>query len=168
MLLTFVISGLFLLSAAFFLWSVLAPALRTNGQEPQQVDLQSFLNLLDPSQQEYLRASTSRAEYRELLRYRRRALAAYLQSMARNSALALRVADAVLAATPTREMEVAALRLTNAALETRTYAISGLLFLRLGSLLPGEAVRLRKAAERYQVLSKALAGRAFVGAAQRA
>ncbi len=61
-----------------------------------------------------------------------------------------------------------ALRLTNAALETRTYAISGLLFLRLGSLLPGEAVRLRKAAERYQVLSKALAGRAFVGAAQRA
>jgi len=161
MVLTFVIAGLFLFAAAVFLWSILSPALRLKGREPEAVDLQSYLNLLDPAQLEYLKLHTTSAQYRELLRHRRRALAAYLQQMARSSALALQAADTVLAATPAPEMELAARRLVSAALDTRTYALNGLLFLRFGSFLPGEVAWLQKTAVHYQTFNEALVGRGF-------
>lgn len=158
MVLTSIIVGAFLLGAVLFLWSILSPALKLKGREPQAVDLSAYLNLLDPGQLDYLRQHTSGSEFRTLLRARRRALAAYLQHMAQNSALALRAADTVLVAAPAPEMEAAARRVAEAALAMRTYAVFGLFFLRFGSFLPGEAAWLRKAAIRYRAFSDALGG----------
>jgi hypothetical protein len=91
----------------------------------QPVDLAAFRNLVDPAEEEYLRAHLRGSQFRTIQRQRLRAALEYIDRMKRNAAILLRLGESVRcdgnpeAATAARELVNSALRLRmNALLST--------------------------------------------------
>jgi hypothetical protein len=115
----------------------------------RSVDLEAFRNLIDPSEEQFLRLHLPPAEFRLVQRERLRAAAEYVSAVAQNAAVLLRLGQAArLNADPT--IAAAAESLVDTALRLRLSALRSLPVLYLGIILPGCHVSLACVAERYE------------------
>jgi hypothetical protein len=74
----------------------LSPAERP-GELIEPIDVEAFRNLVDPAEDDYLRRRLSAPEFRRVQRERLRAAAGYVQAVARNAAVLVRLGQAAMA-----------------------------------------------------------------------
>lgn len=120
-----------------------------------QVDLAAFRNLIDPSQDEFLRGRLSPGEFRSLKRKRCRAALDYVSGTSHNAALLLRLGEAA-RRSPDVTVAAAGEQLVNAALSTRIYSLMAISELYLEVLLPGFSFPVSNVADRYERLRDSL------------
>jgi hypothetical protein len=87
----------------------------------QTVDVEAFRNLVNPSDDEYLRLRLSAAQFRVVRRARLRAMSAYVKDAGKNAALLVRIGQIALSSHDPRT-EIAAQELVNSALMLRRNA----------------------------------------------
>src|SRR6202158_3106068 len=118
----------------------------------QPIDVEAFRNLVDPAEDEYLRRRLSALEFRVVRRERLRAMAAYVQTSARNAAALVRIGQAALAAgdAPTAE---AARQLVDNALLLRRNAAFALLKIYVALAWPNSGLAAASVLQRYEQLN---------------
>jgi hypothetical protein len=99
----------------------------------QPVDLQAFQNLIDPSETAFLRKNLSPHDYRSIRRERAQATADYVQRIAHNAGILLKLGQAARASTDP-EIARAAQSIIERALAVRMIAMQALFKLRLQAL----------------------------------
>lgn len=118
----------------------------------RSVDLEAFRNLIDPHEEEFLRAHLPPAEFRRIQRERLRAMVDYVSAVAHNATVLLRLGQAArLSADPT--IVASAESLVDTALRLRLTAIGCLAVLWWGIALPGRHESLDRVAERYEQIT---------------
>jgi hypothetical protein len=116
------------------------------------VDLESFRNLIDPSEEEFLRTNLSPRNFRVVQRERLRAAVEYVQWASQNAAVLLRLGEAARASADPGIAEAAQLLIASA-LRLRLYALLTIPKLYIGIALPGTHFSPGHLADRYQKLS---------------
>jgi hypothetical protein len=101
----------------------------------QPVDLEAFRNLMDPAEEDYLRESLSRAEFRMIHRERLRAALEYIFCAAQNAAFLVRAGDAA-RRSPEPSVAEAGERLMNSAISLRLLALQAMAKLYWGIVFP--------------------------------
>ena len=160
MITTFVLIAIAVLALAFFLGtlrgraSAVADAPKLRGRT-RSLDLLAFRNLVDPDEENYLRERLPRGEFRALQRERLRAALDYVQCVAANAAVLLRVGEA---ARRSEDPRVAATgqELVDTALDLRIYALLAQGKLYAGILIPGLRISPARIADSYEHLTRAL------------
>jgi hypothetical protein len=120
----------------------------------QPIDLEAFRNLIDPSEDEYLRRRLPAAHFRAVRRERLRATAAYVHVVAANAAVLVRAGEAALASGDAR-FAMAAHQLVNEALLLRRNATLALIRIYAALVWPGSDSVVKPVADRYENLSSA-------------
>ncbi|MGA9800007.1 MAG: hypothetical protein WBQ68_13440 [Terriglobales bacterium] len=123
----------------------------------RRVDLDAFRNLVDPAEDDYLRAHLLPRQFRAIQRKRMLAALEYVQNSAHNAAFLLRMGEAASRNADPRVAQ-AGKELTNSALRLRAYVLlfSAQLYVRM--IFPQGRLSYGGLADSYQSLS-ALAGR---------
>jgi hypothetical protein len=113
------------------------------------VDLAAFRNLVDPDEEEYLRANLPPPDFRSIRRERLRAAIEYLGCVSENAAVLLRLGEA---ARRSDELEIAQAgqELVNSALYLRLYVLLASMKLRVGIYLPGVKLAGDRVFDRYE------------------
>jgi len=117
------------------------------------VDVEAFRNLVDPGEEEFLRANLAPAEFRKIQRERLRAAVEYISCAAQNAAILLRVADAG-RRSPDPATAEAAEKLVGNAIRLRLYALHAIPRLYLGMILPGSRISPVRIAESYEQMTR--------------
>ncbi len=118
----------------------------------QPIDIVAFRNLIDPSEDHYLRGSLPAADFRAVQRKRLRAMAAYVQAAGRNAEILVRIAQSALASSDPHTAE-AARRLVNDALWLRRNAAFALLRIHIALAWPNSSLAAASVLNRYQLLN---------------
>lgn len=151
-----------LVSAAFLALFVLLRLVRSRAlaarwlQEPgthlRSVDLEAFRNLIDPTEEQFLRTHLPPAEFRSIQRQRLRAAIQYVSAVAHNAKVLLRLGHA---ARLNSDPSIAASgeSLVETALQLRFTAFRSLAVLYLRIVLPGGHVSLSGVAEGYDLIT---------------
>lgn len=116
----------------------------------QPVDLPAFRNLVDPAEEEYLRARLNPADFRAIHRERVWAALEYVQRASHNAALLVRAGQAA-QRDPDPSVAAAAMELVNNAIELRLHAFIVQVALYLRLVVPGSQIYGQALATRYQV-----------------
>lgn len=90
----------------------------------QPIDVAAFRNLVDPSEDDYLRRRLPASEFRMVRRERLRAMAAYVQTAGRNAAILVRMGQGALSAADPQTSEAARQLVDNALLLRRNAAFA--------------------------------------------
>ena len=93
-------------------------------QKIEPIDIEAFRNLVDPTQNEYLRRRLTAAEFRTVQRERLRAAAAYIRVAGRNAAVLVAIGQAALSATDGATAEAARQLVDNALLLRRNATVA--------------------------------------------
>lgn len=101
----------------------------------QPVDLEAFRNLTDPEEEAYLKAQLAPTDFRVVQRERFRAARGYVQRVAHNASILLRVGEAARRSSDP-EVGRAADELVASALELRMHALLAVALLRVRILFP--------------------------------
>jgi len=120
------------------------------------VDIVAFRNLVDPEEEEFLRANLRGTDFRRIHRARMLAAAAYVRSTARNASLLLRVGQSV-RSSPDPQLAEAATQLVENAQRVRLHSFYVIVQLYGAAMLPGSHVSLAQVIDRYQNLTEVLA-----------
>jgi hypothetical protein len=152
---TFVVASLLLL--ALLLWAARGQSTAVNNLDDlvgraRPVDLEAFRNLIDPEEEEFLRAQLPRREFRAVQRERLRAALEYVHYTAHNAAVLLRLGEAA-ANSADHAIAVAGRRMIDSALRLRLYAVLCTVKLYIGVALPGARLSTGRLVESYQQLS---------------
>jgi hypothetical protein len=122
----------------------------------QPVDLKAFHNLIDPAETAFLRRNLSPKDFRAVHRERTQAAADYVQRMAQNAAVLLRLGQAARAnADP--EVARAAQSMVERALVVRMIAMEALIKLKLQVMMPGLVFSTAAVFDRYGRLTESVA-----------
>jgi hypothetical protein len=124
--------------------------------QTRPVDLDAFRNLVDPAEDNYLRANLPSRQFRAIQRERMRATLEYVQNSAHNAAFLLRMGEAATRNADPRVAQ-AGRELMNSALRLRAYALLFSVNLYLRMIFPEARLSYGELADNYQRLS-ALAG----------
>jgi hypothetical protein len=116
------------------------------------VDLDAFRNLVDPREEDFLRASLLPQEFRDLQRERMRAALEYVRNTSHNAAYLLRLGEAATQSAEPRIVE-AGRQLIDSALRLRAYALLSGVVLYVRVLFPETRLSYGKLADNYQHLS---------------
>ncbi len=118
----------------------------------QPLDLLAFRNLTDPAEEKYLRGHLSTRDFRQVQRQRLWAAIAYLDCVAANAAVLLRLGEA---ARRSQDPQIAAagLVLVNNALRLRLYTVSAQARFYLAILVPGVRVSPAGVSDLYEQLT---------------
>ncbi|MBZ5678696.1 MAG: hypothetical protein LAO24_01175 [Acidobacteriia bacterium] len=119
----------------------------------QPIDVEAFRNLLNVSDDEFLRRRLAGPEFRLVRRARLRAIAAYVQQAGRNAAVLIRIGQAGMAADDPRTAE-AARQLVNNALLVRRNAAFALLKIYVALTWPHSGPAASRVFEGYEQLSR--------------
>jgi hypothetical protein len=132
----------------------------TLGARLKPLDLEAFRNLIDESEEEFLRANLSPGEYRSLRRMRLRAAVDYVGGVSYNAAILLQFGQAA-RGSPEPDVAEAGRRLVDSAVELRIYALLATCKLYVQIAVPGTALQPAGLVDDYQRLSDgaALLGR---------
>jgi hypothetical protein len=130
-----------------------ASALEHPAEHIRAVDVDAFRNLVDPDEEEFLRANLTPSEFRRIQRERLRAAAEYVSCAAQNAAILLRVADAGRRSSDRATAE-AAEKLVDNAIRLRLYASLAIPRLYLGMILPGACISPVRVAENYEQMTR--------------
>jgi hypothetical protein len=117
-----------------------------------RIDLEAFRNLINPAEDEYLRRWLPAAEFRAVRRERLRAMAAYIQVVANNAAVLVRIGEAAFASGDARVVE-AAHQLVNDALLLRRNAAVALMRIYLALAWPNSGLAAVYVVDRYEQVS---------------
>jgi hypothetical protein len=117
------------------------------------VDLEAFQNLVDPEEEDFLRANLPPREFRRIQRDRLRAAVEYVSCAAQNAAILLRLADAGRRSSDAATAE-AAQKLVDNAIRLRLYALHAIPRLYLGMVVPGARISPVRIAERYEQMTR--------------
>ncbi|MGA8490817.1 MAG: hypothetical protein WB711_10365 [Terriglobales bacterium] len=119
----------------------------------RSVDVEAFRNLVDPGEEQFLRAQLPPAEFRRIQRERLRAAVDYVSCAAQNASILLRVADAGRRSSDPAVAE-AAEKLVDNAIRLRLYAFQAMARLYLGMILPGSRISPVGIAESYEQMTR--------------
>ena len=120
------------------------------------VDLEAFRNLIDPGEEDYLRANLPPADFRKIQRERLLAAIEYISCARDNAAVLLHLAEPARRSTEPGVAEAAA-KLINDAISLRLYALVVIPKLYLGIVLPGRPAMPVLVADRYEQLTSQVA-----------
>lgn len=120
------------------------------------VDLEAFRNLVDRSEEDFLRSSLLPRQFRAIQRERMRAALEYVRNIAHNAAFLLRMGEAATRSADPRIAQ-AGRELIDSALRLRAYALLCGLKLYARTAFPEARLSFGRLADRYQHLSS-LAG----------
>jgi hypothetical protein len=164
MTVTFILLGFAGLALLFFLFWVRgrggdAVDQSNLGDRLKPLDLEAFRNLIDESEEEFLRANLP-GEYRSLQRMRLRAAVDYVAGVSYNAGVLLQFGQ-VARRSPDPEVAEAGRRLVDSAVEVRMYALLAICKLYVRIAVPGTALEPAGLVDNYQRLSDgaALLGR---------
>jgi hypothetical protein len=115
------------------------------------IDLQAFRNLLDPDEEDFLRATLSSEQFRTIQRERLRAAVDYVRAVSKNAALLVHVGQAAMRATDPN-LATAGQLLFNSALQLRLQALGSTILLYLRMAVPSGRLWGNKLADRYERL----------------
>jgi hypothetical protein len=118
----------------------------------QPLDVEAFRNLVNPSDDQYLRLRLPPAQFRVVRRARLRAMAAYVQETGRNAALLVRIGQAALVGNDPRT-QAAAQELVNDALLLRRNAALALIRIYIALAWPNAELGAGRIVEGYVQLS---------------
>jgi hypothetical protein len=127
--------------------------LQNPAEHIRAVDVEAFRNLVDPEEEEFLRANLAPAEFRRIQRERLRAAVEYVSCAAQNAAILLRLADAGRRSSDPTTAE-AAEKLVNNALRLRLYAMQAIPRLYLNMIFPGARISPVRVAESYEQMTR--------------
>ncbi|MBZ5718875.1 MAG: hypothetical protein LAO03_00695 [Acidobacteriia bacterium] len=116
------------------------------------VDIEAFRNLIDPSEEQFLRAHLSRRAFRSVQRQRLLATLDYVRGASHNAAILLRLGEAARRDLDPRIAE-AGQRLVDNAVRLRMFALFSMAQLCIGIALPGAHISAGRMVESYQQLS---------------
>jgi hypothetical protein len=116
------------------------------------VDIDAFRNLIDPKEDDFLRANLRPREFRAIQRERARAGVDYIRNTTHNAAYLLRLGEAAARSADPR-IALAGRQLVASALRLRAYALVSRAQLCLRIALPGTRFSFGKLADNYQHLS---------------
>ncbi len=122
--------------------------------QTQPVDFAAFSNLLDASQDRFLKERLPLAEYRRLRRERLRATLEYVKRLAHNAQVLMRLGEAA-RSSPDPQVAQAAQALVNNGLRMRLLAMQVQAKLYGELLIPQFSTELEPVAERYRQLTEA-------------
>ena len=118
------------------------------------LDIEAFRNLINPAEDDYLRHRLPPGQFRVVRRERLRAMAAYVQLVANNATLLVRVGESALASGDARLAEAAG-QLMNDALLLRRNATVALVRIYIALAWPNSGFAAIRVADRYEQLSGA-------------
>jgi hypothetical protein len=105
------------------------------ARQMRTVDIEAFRNLLDPGEEQYLRAHLPAREFRRVRRQRLRAAAEYVHCASRNAAVLIRLGEAA-RHSPEASVVEAGTRLVESATQLRLFAFQATSKLYLGMVFP--------------------------------
>lgn len=120
----------------------------------EPVDLEAFRNLIEPSEEEYLRASLPAQEFRTIQRERLRAAIDYLGGVSRNAGILLQLGQLSKQSTDPQVAEAGRL-LTDDALRMRMYSMMAIGKLVVRYAFPDASLQSGGVIDRYQRLTTA-------------
>ena len=124
------------------------------GGRSEPVDIEAFRNLIDSEQDAYLRSQLAPGDFRRIQRLRAWAAIEYVERIARNAAVLLRLGEAARkSANP--EVALAAQDIVNSALRVRIFALLALAKLYAQLALPGMGSSAADIFQRYEQLTYA-------------
>jgi len=130
------------------------------SEQLRAVDLEAFRNLIDESEEEFLRTNLLPREFRSLQRMRLRAAVDYVAGVSHNAAVLLQFGQAA-RRSPDAEVAEAGRQLVDNAVQLRLYALLATCKLYVRIAFPGAALEPAGVVDNYQRLSDgaALLGR---------
>jgi hypothetical protein len=114
----------------------------------ESIDFPAFLNLTDPTEEEFLRANLSPHVFRRVQRLRLRASAEYVRCAARNAAVLVRLGEAV-GSEESREISRIGQELLMAAIRLRALAFLALCVLHLQIAIPNVSLSITRVPKVY-------------------
>jgi hypothetical protein len=115
------------------------------------VDIEAFRNIIDPSEEDFLRANLPAREFRSVQRQRLLAASEYVRNTAHNAAVLLRLGQTGLH-NPDPVLAAASRQLVDNALRLRIYAILSLAKLYVRIAVPEARLSSSRLADNYQEL----------------
>lgn len=122
-------------------------------EELHPVDIEAFRNLIDPNEEEYLRARLKPAEFRRIQRQRLAAAVEYIHGASKNAGILLRMADAARQSGDPAVMKSAE-KLVEQATQLRLYAYQTVPRLYFAMAFPGWRVSPMQVAEGYEEMRR--------------
>ena len=120
--------------------------------QTRPVDIEAFRNLMDPQEEEFLRANLLPREFRAIQRERLAAATEYIRNTTHNAGVLLRLGEAAARSTDPR-IALAGRQLIDSALRLRAYALLSVSKLYLRMAVPEARLSYGQLAENYQHLS---------------
>lgn len=121
----------------------------------QPVDLPAFLNLVDPREEEFLRANLSPQVFRRVQRHRLFAATEYVRRVAKNAAVVVRLGEAAKAEASTEVSRIGQ-ELVTTAIRLRVFALLAFCLLYINMLIPNIRLSRLQIPGRYQHLAEAV------------
>jgi hypothetical protein len=121
----------------------------------EPVDLTAFLNLVDPREEEFLKANLTPQVFRRVQRHRLFAAAEYVGRVAKNAAVVARLGEAA-KAEASSELSRLGQELVTAAIRLRLFALLGFCLLFLNMIIPNIRLSGLQIPSRYQHLTDAV------------
>jgi len=150
-----VVLAVFALASLFFFArgrSASVKALSDLKEKTRPVDVAAFRNLIDPSEEDYLRANLSRGDFRSIRRERLLAAIEYLRCVSANAAVLVRLGEAA-RRSENPEIAKAAQDLVNSALILRLNVLAAEAKLYANILIPGLRLSPGTIASSYEKLT---------------
>ena len=119
----------------------------------QPIDVEAFRNLVDESEEEFLRYNLKAAEFRQVQRQRTLAAIDYVRGAAQNAGILVAIADTARQSTDPAVVS-AAEKLFENALQLRVYAIRTIPRLYFRVLMPGMSDAARQLVDKYDTLAR--------------
>lgn len=130
------------------------PGMNQLVQQIEQMDLEAFRNLTEPSEEEYLRSVLPAEQFRAIQRKRLRAAIDYLGGVSHNASILLQLGQfSKQSADP--QVAEAGRRLTDDALRIRIYSLMAICKLAVRYAFPDAALQPGGVIDRYQELTSA-------------
>jgi hypothetical protein len=117
------------------------------------VDVDAFRNLIDPTQEDFLRMNLPAAEFRSIQRERLRAALDYISCAAQNAAILVRVGEAA-RRSPDASIAEAGEKLVDTAIRLRLYAFQARAKLYVAIAFPGARISASGLAENYERMTR--------------
>lgn len=147
---------LLVLALLVFRQSMQVSSLEDVEKQWQRVDMEAFLNLADPAEENYLRRNLSGSEFRSIQRLRVRAMWEYLGRLAHNSKLMMRAGQMVQHQSSGVRLQEAT-QLVAAASRMRILVLGADVYLAVRFLLPQTQDPIRSLVGKYDSLTQAFA-----------
>jgi hypothetical protein len=123
------------------------------AEQLRTVDVKAFRNLIDPNEEQYLRANLPAADFRKVQRERVFAAIEYVSCAAQNAAILTRLGDAA-RHSPNSSTAEAGAKLVDTAVRVRLYALHATAKLYLGLILPNQSISPAPITEGYEQMTR--------------